>query len=208
MYNLEENDIQEIFNAKDFDSYCDTKEECVGCPLFHDARRKVCRRIFHKIRKLKENGMNDNKKVCIFAGSFNPWHCGHDDILEKALNVFDRVIVAIGVNPEKSEFVNHCPQEFKDSFIQQRFYERVEVCNYSGLLVDEIKRQKKEGINIVAFVRGLRNGNDLQYETNLQYWNEDLGIEVPTVYFITDRKHGHISSSSIRQIMNIKKDAL
>jgi len=51
-----------------------------------------------------------------------------------------------------------------------------------------------------AVIRGLRNGADLQYETNMQYWNEDLGLEIPVVYFICDRKLSHISSSMIREL--------
>ncbi len=59
-------------------------------------------------------------------------------------------------------------------------------------------------LNAEAVVRGLRNGTDLQYEMNQQYWNEDLGLNVPIVYFITDRKLSHISSSAIREIKCLK----
>ena len=55
-----------------------------------------------------------------------------------------------------------------------------------------------------AIIRSLRNGDDLQYEMNQQYWNEDLGLTIPVVYFMCDRSLSHISSSAIRQITKIR----
>ncbi len=68
-----------------------------------------------------------------------------------------------------------------------------------GLLVDFVK-----DVGASAVIRGIRNGQDLEYERTQQYWNEDLGIRVPTVCFITDRKLVHISSSAIRAVEKVK----
>lgn len=138
-------------------------------------------------------------KIGIYPGSFNPWHEGHTDILGKALQVFDKVIVARGVNPEKSgstsvEDLQHLNKNGTNHT------GRVEIASFEGLLVDFVKDQDY----IAGVIRGLRNGHDLQYEMNQQYWNEDLGLEVPTVYFICDRKLSHISSSAIRALNKIK----
>ena len=109
-------------------------------------------------------------KKAIYPGSFNPWHEGHQNILDKAKKIFDKVDIAV--------------------------YGK----DFTGLLSDYLK-----GKNYVAIVRGLRNGYDLQYEQNQQYWYEDLGIKIPVVYFITDRTLGHISSTAIRTVKDAKK---
>lgn len=131
-------------------------------------------------------------KIGVYAGTFNPWHEGHKDILEKALKVFDKVIIAIGINPDKSNTDRDQGLRISSG--------RVEEIWFTGLLVDFVKSVKAD-----AVIRGLRNGADLQYEMNQQYWNEDLGLEVPVVYFICDRKLSHISSSMIRQLEKIRK---
>lgn len=76
----------------------------------------------------------------------------------------------------------------------------VEAGFFVGLLANAVKTIRPDGI-----IRGLRNGYDLEYEINLQYWNEDLGVNVPFVYFVTDRKYGHISSSAIRELRSLSK---
>lgn len=148
-------------------------------------------------------------KIAIYPGSFDPWHEGHSDILKKALKCFDKVIVAVGTNPEK-----YSPNEVEarvaaaTRLIDKKFPMRpiiVEAMN--GFLVDYANYHETlvEGEVVVAIIRGLRNGNDLQYEQSQQYWSEDLGLKIPMVYFICDRKLSHISSSAIRYIKKIKK---
>lgn len=140
-------------------------------------------------------------KLGIYPGSFNPWHEGHDDILTKALKVFDKVIVAVGTNPDKSGKANL--KRIHYCIIGKALYDdRAEVKQFDGLLVDYVRE-----IGADAVIRGLRTGSDLEYERAQQYWNEDLGIRVPTVYFLCDRKHSHISSSAIRSIKAVKKSS-
>lgn len=134
-------------------------------------------------------------KIAVYPGSFNPWHEGHEDILKKALCIFDKIIVMQGHNPTKPEVKD------KSFFSVYNRYKNVEASMFSGLLADAIEK-----IQPCAIIRGLRNGYDLEYETNLQYWNEDLGIKVPTVYFITDRQYSHISSTAIRELNYTKKE--
>ena len=136
--------------------------------------------------------------VGIYPGSFNPWHKGHEDVLKKALQVFDQVLIVEGTNPEKQTTYFHLPDEIKETY-----GDRVIVGGFSNLLVDAIESFSHQ-YNIVAVIRGLRNGSDLQYEMNQQYWNEDLGLKIPVVYFITDRSLSHISSSAIRGIERVK----
>ena len=134
-------------------------------------------------------------KTAIYAGSFNPWHQGHEDILKKALQIFDKIYILQGHNPKKPE----CKDK---SFLQicHKYQEKVEAGMFNGLLADIIKEIKPN-----ALIRGLRNGYDLEYEANLQYWNEDLGVECPVIYFLCDRTLSHISSSAIRELNELKK---
>ena len=110
----------------------------------------------------------------LYPGSFNPWHAGHEDILLKALRIFDKVLILQGHNPAKPVAKN------KDFLLAATRHERVEAGVFFGLLADTVRDIKPDGI-----IRGLRNGYDLEYEINNQYWNEDLGVIVPFVYFIT-----------------------
>lgn len=136
--------------------------------------------------------------TAVYPGSFNPWHKGHVDILDKALGCFDKIIIAVGHNPEKtlSLEVDKIVSNIKRSLSYEE--DLVEVCSFDGFLVDLVKNK-----DIDVVVRGLRNGHDLQYEMNQQYWNEDLGLEVPVVYFICDRTLSHISSSTTRMVKSL-----
>jgi pantetheine-phosphate adenylyltransferase len=137
-------------------------------------------------------------KIGIYPGSFNPWHKGHRDILNKALQVFDKVIVYVLDNPDKE----NSPQ-YRSMVIAAQLanLKNVEVKRDSSSLVYIVEQEQASTPEAkFSVIRGLRNGNDLQYEMNNQYWNEDVGLKIPFVYFITDRSLAHVSSSAIRSV--------
>jgi len=134
-------------------------------------------------------------KMAIFPGSFNPWHDGHEDVLNKALMIFDKVILSQGFNPQKPDEKALFP-----AYLTVKYGDKIAMTWSQGLLVDQLK-----ALPVHAVIKGLRNATDLEYEKTQQYWNEDLGIEIPTVYIVTDRKYSHISSSAIRQVERFKK---
>jgi pantetheine-phosphate adenylyltransferase len=153
-------------------------------------------------------------RVVIYPGSFNPFHEGHANIIRKALLTFDKVIIAVGINPEKKvkEEVSQISKVIDDVKKHLPYNcERVEIRSFSGFLSDYIMALHKEDTDsfctpeVVAIIRGLRNSQDFEYEKTQQYYNEDLNISVPTLYIISDRLLTHVSSSAIRMIDKIKE---
>lgn len=134
-------------------------------------------------------------KVAIYPGSFNPFHEGHRDVVAKALRVFDMVIIAQGVNPEKkleqgAEVVDEITAD-----------PRVLVQRFEGLLTDHIRELRKT-VNVSAVIRGLRNNKDFEYEQNLQVAYQHHGLEVPIFYVIADQEFVDVSSTAIRNSKN------
>ena len=136
-------------------------------------------------------------KTAIYPGTFDPWHEGHQDVLNKALEIFDNIIVLVGTNPDKGQ----------RSYPIPKFIDNVRSEEFDGLLVDWIH---SVNMPIHAIIRGLRNGKDLEDERSQQFWNEDLAKESgyylpPTCYFVTDRSLIHISSSAHRVVNKLKR---
>lgn len=124
-------------------------------------------------------------KVGLYPGSFNPWHTGHEDVLDKALELFDKVIIAQGLNPLKPVPKKIFHQEFSN----------VEVITYDITLPELVDQLKPD-----AIIRGLRNVNDFIEAQQFQYVMEDLGIIVPFVHIICDKMFVHMSSTVLRAI--------
>lgn len=145
-------------------------------------------------------------RTAVYPGSFNPYHRGHQSIVNEALLVFDKVILAIGHNPNKSE--SDTDKALEALTLQCTYGIKtgcLEVIKFKGLLADYIINQNESNRVINAVIRGLRNTQDFQFEQIQQYHNEDLKIGIPTAYFISDRNLMHISSSAIKTIQSLKK---
>ena len=143
------------------------------------------------------------KKTAIYAGSFNPWHSGHEMVVNKAFCVFDKIVVAIGQNPDKPE-LKSVFSELQKLLSYGINNGSIELVTFKGLLADYIQERNKTADYISANIRGMRNAQDFEYEKMQMYWNQDLKIGVPTMFFIADRDLVHVSSSAIRAIKNLK----
>lgn len=126
--------------------------------------------------------------IGIYAGTFNPFHKGHEYILNQAERMFDKVMVVIGVNPVKE---NHELYEVESVL---PFHE---VVHYDQLMVDLIKQEEDKGCD-VTLVRGLRNGYDLDYEMNQLSFMRDMIYNVKVCYIPCHKQLEHVSSSALR----------
>jgi len=140
------------------------------------------------------------KTVAIYPGSFNPFHKGHLNIVEKAENIFGEgnVIIAIGVNPEKNRAEDLL---IRAAEINKRTGRPVEV--YTTFLHELIEKKESEGYKVVL-VRGLRNGDDLAYEDNQLKFINDFKRNINVVFFRCDEQYSHISSSAIRNLQSFR----
>ena len=119
-------------------------------------------------------------RKAVFSGSFDPITKGHEDIVLKALPLFDEVIVAIGINNvKKCAFpLERRLQWIKDTFAD---YPKVKVTHYEGLTVDFCKDNGADFI-----IRGLRGSADLEYETTIAEANKKINPEIETIFLLTD----------------------
>ena len=138
-------------------------------------------------------------KTCVFAGTFDPITIGHLEIVEQALEKFDKVIVALGVNPEKKPtFSKEVRKEILESVFKDN--PRVEVCAFDGYLVDFMKQN-----NITTTIRGIRNATDLEYEKIMDNNNRAMYPEIETVFLPCSAKTKNISSTLVREKLQKKE---
>ena len=139
------------------------------------------------------------KKTCVFAGTFDPPTLGHKDIVLKCLTLFDEVIVAVLINPNKAPLFT---EEARLAMLRKVFapYPNVRVLAYDGLTVDLLRR---EGARF--YVRGIRNGTDYDYEAQLNYINMDMYPDMVTVFLPTRQEFLHISSSLVKDALRFHK---
>lgn len=138
-------------------------------------------------------------KKGLFPGSFDPFTKGHEAIVLKAINLFDEIIIGIGINSNKKYLFDtekriiHIKELFKN-------YPTVKVGTYQKLTVDYCKE-----IGANNIIRGLRNSKDFEYEKSIAHINTAIsGLE--TVFFLTDEKYSSLNSSIIRDLYLNKVD--
>ncbi|MEZ4363953.1 MAG: pantetheine-phosphate adenylyltransferase [Kofleriaceae bacterium] len=140
-------------------------------------------------------------KLAVYPGSFDPITNGHLDILERALRLFDRVIVTLAVNPRKQPLFS---VEERIEFIQGALpdhRDRLEFASFDGLLVDFVRSR-----GATTVVRGLRALADFEYEFQFAHMNRRLAPSVDTMFFMTDERNHYVSSSLVKEVASLGGD--
>ncbi|MCL2417227.1 MAG: pantetheine-phosphate adenylyltransferase [Bacteroidales bacterium] len=140
------------------------------------------------------------KNIAIFPGSFDPITKGHENIVRRALPLFDKIIVAIGHNADKRNLFSI---EQRMDFIKKTFADtpKIIVETYEGLTVDFCKKH-----NANFLLRGLRNATDFEFERDIASFNKDLSPNLETLFMLTELAYSHISSSVVREVLRHNGD--
>ena len=135
-----------------------------------------------------------NKRVAIYAGTFDPLTRGHEDLVRRAVNLFDHVIVAIAASLSKHPFfsLEERMQMAKEVLAP---YKNAEVCSFEGLLMDFLHEREAKVI-----LRGLRAASDFEYEFQMAGMNRNLFPEVETVFLTPSEQYMFISATMVREI--------
>ena len=134
-------------------------------------------------------------KIAVFPGSFSPFSLGHKAVVDSALELFDKVIIAVGNNPEKNQYFS-IKKRLKWINDVYKNMPNISVKRYEGLTVDFCKT-----VNANFIVRGLRDSHDFKFEKNIAQMNKKLNAEIETIFIITPPDLSHISSTILRDII-------
>lgn len=146
--------------------------------------------------------MSGMTRVALFPGSFDPFTVGHEDIVRRALEFADQVVVAVGHTATESK--RHLlPVEERLALIRATFAgeSRVEATEFRGLVVDFVRAR---GARLV--VRGLRDAADFDYEARMARMNRTLTPDIDTLYLAADPRHVFLSASLVREIWSLGGD--
>jgi pantetheine-phosphate adenylyltransferase len=136
----------------------------------------------------------DTTRTAVFTGTFDPLTLGHLDVIRRGMVLFDRLVVGIGINPNKQSLFT----------IEERValarevvapFENVDVEAFEGLTVHFVRR-----IGARIILRGLRTLSDMEYEFSMTLTNNRLDPEVETVFLMADGEYSHVSSGLIKQV--------
>jgi pantetheine-phosphate adenylyltransferase len=147
------------------------------------------------VSAVKAGGNAHREKVAVYPGSFDPFTNGHLDVVDRALGIFDRLIVAVAANPEKRQPLFTVEERVKLIRESLKGRERAEVASYKGLTV-EYARSK--GAN--TLVKGLRAYSDFDAELQQALMNRKLAPDIHTVFLMSSFTHIFVSSSILKDI--------
>ncbi len=141
-----------------------------------------------------------NPKIAIFPGSFDPFTIGHHSIIERALPIFDKIIISIGINQGKKTLYSI---DKRVKWIKKVFEDnnKIEIKTFKSLTVEYARN-----IGAKYLLRGLRTATDFEYERQIGQMNKSLCKEIESVYFLTLPEHTFISSTIVKEIIKYKGD--
>lgn len=134
-------------------------------------------------------------RIAVFPGSFDPVTLGHESIIRRAIPLFDKIIIAIGVNSEKKTMFS---MEQRAYWLNMIFDSEIKVSveSYKGLTIDFCKKKKAQYI-----LRGLRTSMDFEFERGIGQINRQLADNIETVFLLTEPQFTPISSSIVRDVI-------
>lgn len=142
------------------------------------------------------------ERVAVYPGTFDPVTYGHIDIIKRAANIFDKLIVSVAKNVHKNPVLSIEERvDLLKKIVDSLNIENVEIDSFDGLLVDYLKRR---GIKII--IRGLRVVTDFDYEFAYASMNQKLCPDIETVFLMTNEKYSFISSTLIKEVAMLGGD--
>jgi pantetheine-phosphate adenylyltransferase len=134
-------------------------------------------------------------KIALFPGSFDPITIAHVDILKRSIPLFDKVVLGIGLNSSKQNFLS---AETREEIVRSVFkdYPNVEIATYQGLTVDFCKQ-----IGATYMIRGIRSVGDFEYERAIAQINQTMMPNVETIFILSKPEYSAISSTIVRDIL-------
>ncbi|MBR9700189.1 pantetheine-phosphate adenylyltransferase [Candidatus Woesearchaeota archaeon] len=135
-------------------------------------------------------------KIGIYPGSFDPITMGHIDVIERALKMFDKVIVAVGEHTDKKCLF---PKDKRIEMIKEALDEKnIEVESFSGLVIEYAKKKQA-----TALIRGLRAVSDFDYEFQFALMNRKLDSDIETIFIMTRGMYCYLSSSIVKEVASL-----
>lgn len=143
----------------------------------------------------------DSDGPAVYTGSFDPITLGHLDVIQRAARIFDRVVVGVGINPDKQAMFT-LEERVELVRLSVAHLANVEVESFDGLAVAFVRRRGGR-----VLLRGVRSLTDMEAEFTMSLANRKLDPEIETVFLMTDAQYSHISSSLLKQITPLADDA-
>ena len=137
------------------------------------------------------------ERIGIYPGTFDPITCGHIDIIERSLRIFDKVIIAVSPNPKKESLFS-IKERLEMIREVTKGYKKVEIDSFAGLLVDYVKKKRA-----IAIIRGLRAVSDFEYEFQMALMNRKLNHQIETVFLMPSEEYSYLTSSIVKEIASL-----
>lgn len=135
------------------------------------------------------------ERIAVFPGSFDPITCGHESVIRRAAPLFDKIIVALGINSQKNHFFD---VETRLKMIDATFadFDHIVSDSYLGLTVDYCHK-----VEAKYLLRGLRTAADFEFERSIGQMNKQIDNNIETIFMLTQPEHTPLNSSIVRDIL-------